>query len=331
MRCYARLLANTVRREPWLTPPGIYTSGFKIEIEAHSCREQLAARWAPKRPPRHSESRPHRSASGHRLISGQSGTESRGERGSMDSERVRIYMFEGSNSCLTSTLMLEHKQIEYRRVDLPPAAHAILIRFRGFARTTVPAMILDGERVQGTLDISEALDRAFPQPPCSHRVPSIAQGSARRKSGARSSREPRGGSSTGRQPRPWCLLDLLQRGELSAAAWLLVRATTPLIIRNWPARGTEVPTNAFAHGPRASPGRTRSHRRVAGRRHAGRRAAETRRTTRSHRTSARCCGVRRSPTPAGGRPSADGRDVWFRSTGPGRSGTAVGVAGKTVG
>ena len=83
---------------------------------------------------------------------------------------IRLYMFEGSNACLTAQLMLEHKQLPYDRIDLPPAAHAFLIRRRGFPKT-VPAMILGGKHVQRTLDISEALDVAFPaNPSCPSRT-----------------------------------------------------------------------------------------------------------------------------------------------------------------
>ena len=81
------------------------------------------------------------------------------------SKPVRVYMFEGSNSCLTGLLMLEHKRVEYDRIDLPVAAHAFLVRCRRFPKTTVPAMLIDGKHVQGTLDISEALDEAFPDNP----------------------------------------------------------------------------------------------------------------------------------------------------------------------
>lgn len=150
----------------------------------------------------------------------------------MERERVRIYMFEGSNSCLTSTLMLKHKQITYRRVDLPPAVHAFAVRFRGFTRTTVPAMILDGERVQGTLDISEALDGAFPEHPL---FPSDPEQRARVREAEvwgekfqRATRRIFYGAA--RRDRS-VFSTFLRRGELSAAAWLFVRATTPLIIK----------------------------------------------------------------------------------------------------
>ena len=51
---------------------------------------------------------------------------------------------------------------------------------------TVPAMILDGKRVQGTLDISEALDAAFPANP---QFPSDPEAHARvREAGAKGDR-----------------------------------------------------------------------------------------------------------------------------------------------
>lgn len=150
----------------------------------------------------------------------------------MSEARVRIYMFEGSNACVTGRLMLEHKQIEYDRVDLMPAAHAFLVRFRGFPRTTVPAMVIDGRKVQGTLDISEALDETFPEHPLFPKDPEararvreaevwgekfqnatrrLFYGAARRDSSVFST--------------------FLQRGQLSAASAFMVRAMTPLIIQ----------------------------------------------------------------------------------------------------
>jgi glutathione S-transferase len=141
-------------------------------------------------------------------------------------------MFEGSNSCLTGLLMLEHKQVRYERVDLPPAAHALLVRRMGFRKMSVPATIIDGKRVQGTLDISEALDEAFPEHPL---FPSDAaarsrvreaelwgekfQNATRRLFYAAARRDRRVFST------------FLRRGKLSATAALAVRMATPLIIK----------------------------------------------------------------------------------------------------
>lgn len=61
--------------------------------------------------------------------------------------------------------MLEHKGIAYRRTDLIPVVSKVVLRSLGFPRTTAPAMKLDGERVQGSREISRALERARPEPP----------------------------------------------------------------------------------------------------------------------------------------------------------------------
>jgi glutathione S-transferase len=61
--------------------------------------------------------------------------------------------------------MLEHKGIEYKRVDLIAALHRPLLRARGFEAPTVSALKADGRRVQGTCNISRVLDEIHPEPP----------------------------------------------------------------------------------------------------------------------------------------------------------------------
>jgi glutathione S-transferase len=146
--------------------------------------------------------------------------------------RVRLYMFEGSNACLTAQLMLAHKRIEFERVDLPPGAHALRVRWMGFPKTTVPAMILDGRRIQGTTRISEALDEAFPDHPLypssveeRERVREAEvwgesfQNAARRIFYAAARRDPRAFST------------FLKRGRLSSLSFGAIRALRPLVIR----------------------------------------------------------------------------------------------------
>jgi len=77
---------------------------------------------------------------------------------------VKIYVIPGSHPCRTGLLMLEHKGIPYRRVVLKPGLHALAVRILGFPGQTVPAMKLDGERVQGTRQIARALDELQPEP-----------------------------------------------------------------------------------------------------------------------------------------------------------------------
>lgn len=66
---------------------------------------------------------------------------------------------------MTGRLMLEHKGIAYRRVDLIPALHKPALRALRFGATTVPALRVDGRPIQGTLEISRALDELVPQAP----------------------------------------------------------------------------------------------------------------------------------------------------------------------
>jgi glutathione S-transferase len=71
----------------------------------------------------------------------------------------------GSHPSRSARLMLEHKGIEYKRVDLIAALHRPLLRMRGFEGATVPALKIDGRRVQGTRNISRALEEIEPAPP----------------------------------------------------------------------------------------------------------------------------------------------------------------------
>ena len=61
--------------------------------------------------------------------------------------------------------MLEHKGIEYQRVDLPPVVSRVLMRAFGFPGNRVPALRIDGRKVQGSRDISRELEVIEPDPP----------------------------------------------------------------------------------------------------------------------------------------------------------------------
>ena len=69
-----------------------------------------------------------------------------------------------SHPTLAAELMLRRKGVEVRRVDLVAAVHRLLLRALGFPGITVPALRLDGVRLQGTRNISCALDALQPQP-----------------------------------------------------------------------------------------------------------------------------------------------------------------------
>ena len=61
--------------------------------------------------------------------------------------------------------MLRHKGIEHEIVDVPPGSQRALLRLRGFPEGTVPAMTIDDRKVQGSLEISRALEELKPDPP----------------------------------------------------------------------------------------------------------------------------------------------------------------------
>jgi len=59
--------------------------------------------------------------------------------------------------------MLEQAGVEHEVVTLPPGLHALLLRARGFPGRTVPALSMDGRRIQGSLAISRAIDVRAPR------------------------------------------------------------------------------------------------------------------------------------------------------------------------
>ena len=61
--------------------------------------------------------------------------------------------------------MIAHKRIPHRLVRLMPGLHPALVRFAGFEGFTVPALELDGRKVQGSRRIARFLDEVQPEPP----------------------------------------------------------------------------------------------------------------------------------------------------------------------
>ena len=78
---------------------------------------------------------------------------------------VKLYVIPGSHPSKAAELMLEHKGIPFKRVDLVTAMHRPSLKLLGFPGKTVPAVKLDGRKVQGTREISRALDELKPDPP----------------------------------------------------------------------------------------------------------------------------------------------------------------------
>jgi glutathione S-transferase len=78
---------------------------------------------------------------------------------------ARLYVIPGSHPSWTARLVLEHKGIDYKRVDLIPGpAKRTALKLKGFTGDTVPALMIDGRRVQGSREIVRELDRLQPEP-----------------------------------------------------------------------------------------------------------------------------------------------------------------------
>jgi glutathione S-transferase len=78
---------------------------------------------------------------------------------------TRLYVIPGSHPAITARLMLDFKGIEYKRTDLMPVVAKGALRAVGFPRSTVPALKIGGEKIQGSREIARALDRIQPDPP----------------------------------------------------------------------------------------------------------------------------------------------------------------------
>lgn len=78
---------------------------------------------------------------------------------------VRLYTIPGSHPGTAVQLMLHRKGIEFKRTDLFPAVSRAIVRGLGFPAGTVPAVKIDGKRVQGSREIARELDRLRPEPP----------------------------------------------------------------------------------------------------------------------------------------------------------------------
>jgi glutathione S-transferase len=77
---------------------------------------------------------------------------------------ITLYGTPPSPPSHTARLMLERKGLEHRIVWLLPGLWPALLRTRGFRGGTVPAMKIDGRRLQGSRVISRALEEAKPEP-----------------------------------------------------------------------------------------------------------------------------------------------------------------------
>ena len=78
---------------------------------------------------------------------------------------ARLFVIPASHPAIAAGLMLEHKGIAYKRTDLLPVISKGALRAFGFPGTTVPALKIDGSKVQGSRQIARELERLRPEPP----------------------------------------------------------------------------------------------------------------------------------------------------------------------
>jgi glutathione S-transferase len=78
---------------------------------------------------------------------------------------ARLYGFAISHPVQAVRAMLDVKGIDYELATVLPGVQRIHLRAVGFRGGTVPALKLDGRRVQGSRRIARALDQVRPEPP----------------------------------------------------------------------------------------------------------------------------------------------------------------------
>jgi glutathione S-transferase len=77
---------------------------------------------------------------------------------------IKLYGTPPSPPSHSARLMLEYKGIDHQVIWLLPGMWPALLRTRGFRGGTVPAMKIDGRRLQGSRAISRALEEIKPEP-----------------------------------------------------------------------------------------------------------------------------------------------------------------------
>jgi glutathione S-transferase len=152
-----------------------------------------------------------------------------------------LYVIPGSHACRSAMLMLEHKQVPYRRVEVVTLLHPLVARLRGFDAggetriaghrrppglriadrlATVPGLAHQDERISSNRQIARFLDERHPEPPLLPADPGrraaveqaeawgneVLQMSARRIMLAAARRDPAGMSRVTADGRLGCLL-----------------------------------------------------------------------------------------------------------------------------
>jgi glutathione S-transferase len=81
-----------------------------------------------------------------------------------DTVEVKLLGVPASHPVLAAELMLQRKGIAYTRRDLPSMSQRLLLPLLRWPERTVPALTIDGRRVQTTMKIARALEELQPEP-----------------------------------------------------------------------------------------------------------------------------------------------------------------------
>lgn len=79
--------------------------------------------------------------------------------------QARLYGFAISNPANSARLMLAYKGVETKWVELPPGIHPLILKALGYRRGTVPALKLDGRKIEDSVELSHVLEQLIPDPP----------------------------------------------------------------------------------------------------------------------------------------------------------------------
>lgn len=79
--------------------------------------------------------------------------------------KVTLYSIAVSHPARAAGLMLRYKGIDHETVNIAPGMQRAMLRAHGFRGGTVPALRIDGRRVQGSTEVSRALEELQPAPP----------------------------------------------------------------------------------------------------------------------------------------------------------------------
>lgn len=79
--------------------------------------------------------------------------------------QATVYAVAASHPVKATLLMLDYKGIPWKRRDLANVIDRPLLRAMGFPKPTVPAIKLDGRKIQTSRAIARALDELVPEPP----------------------------------------------------------------------------------------------------------------------------------------------------------------------